>query len=56
MRKHLDHVIPESKDDPTTYENLQVTCRKCNLQLKDISEEELCERTKSNMNISNRTS
>ena len=37
---HLDHVIPESKGGPTTYENLQVTCRKCNLAKGVLSEEE----------------
>ena len=28
---HMDHVIPESRGGTTDYNNLQVTCRKCNL-------------------------
>ena len=35
---HLDHVIPESQNGPTTYDNLQVTCRKCNLAKGVLSE------------------
>lgn len=35
---HLDHVIPESQGGPTSYENLQVTCRKCNLQKGVLTE------------------
>lgn len=36
---HLDHVIPESKGGLTTYGNLQVTCRKCNLAKGVLSEQ-----------------
>ena len=35
---HLDHVIPESQGGPTSYVNLQVTCRKCNLQKGILTE------------------
>lgn len=28
----VDHVIPESKGGPTTFENLQTMCRTCNLK------------------------
>lgn len=41
---HLDHVIPESKGGPTTYSNLQVTCRKCNLQKSTLTEGEFVDR------------
>jgi len=37
---HLDHVIPESQGGTTTYENLQVTCRKCNLEKGVLTESE----------------
>lgn len=37
---HIDHVIPESKGGPTTYDNLQVTCRKCNTEKGALSESE----------------
>lgn len=37
---HLDHVIPESRGGLTNYENLQVTCRKCNLTKGVLSESE----------------
>jgi 5-methylcytosine-specific restriction endonuclease McrA len=52
---HLDHVIPESKGGPTTYENLQVTCRKCNLSKGVLSEEEFVNRLRTRaLNILNR--
>jgi 5-methylcytosine-specific restriction endonuclease McrA len=41
---HLDHVIPESKGGPTTYDNLQVTCRKCNTSKGILTEEEFVRR------------
>ena len=41
---HMDHVIPESKGGPTTYDNLQVTCRKCNLAKGVLSESEFTNR------------
>jgi 5-methylcytosine-specific restriction endonuclease McrA len=37
---HLDHVIAESRGGATTYENLQVTCGKCNLAKGVLSESE----------------
>jgi len=52
---HLDHVIPESKGGPTTYENLQVTCRKCNLAKGVLSEEEFVNKLRTRaLNILNR--
>ena len=27
---HLDHVVPEAEGGATSYDNLQVTCAKCN--------------------------
>lgn len=41
---HLDHVIPEKDGGETTYGNLQVTCRKCNLQKGILTEEEFVQR------------
>lgn len=41
---HLDHVIPESQGGPTTLNNLQVTCRKCNLAKGVLSESEFTDR------------
>jgi 5-methylcytosine-specific restriction endonuclease McrA len=35
---HLDHVVPESQGGPTTFDNLQVTCRKCNLEKGTLTE------------------
>jgi len=37
---HLDHVIPESQGGPTSYDNLQVTCPKCNLEKGVLTESE----------------
>lgn len=41
---HLDHVIPESLGGPTTVENLQVTCRRCNTAKGVLSESEFTDR------------
>lgn len=41
---HLDHVIPESQGGPTNYENLQVTCRKCNLAKGVLSEDQFTDK------------
>ena len=52
---HMDHVIPESKGGPTTYDNLQVTCRKCNLAKGVLSESEFTNRLRTRaMNILNK--
>jgi 5-methylcytosine-specific restriction endonuclease McrA len=52
---HMDHVIPESKGGPTTYDNLQVTCRKCNLAKGVLTESEFMNRLRTRaMNILNR--
>lgn len=49
---HMDHVIPESKGGATTYHNLQVTCRKCNLAKGVLSETEFTKRLRTRaMNI-----
>lgn len=36
---HLDHVVAESRGGATTLDNLQVTCRKCNLAKGTLSED-----------------
>lgn len=41
---HIDHVIPESQGGPTTFDNLQVTCRKCNLAKGVLTESEFTNR------------
>jgi len=41
---HMDHVVPESQGGLTTYDNLQVTCRKCNLAKGILSESEFTSR------------
>lgn len=41
---HLDHVIPESKGGPTTVDNLQVTCRKCNTAKGVLTESEFVDK------------
>ena len=52
---HMDHVIPESKGGPTTYDNLQVTCRKCNLAKGVLTESEFVDQLRTRaMNILNR--
>jgi 5-methylcytosine-specific restriction endonuclease McrA len=37
---HLDHIVPESQGGATTYDNLQVTCRRCNTAKGILTEEE----------------
>ena len=44
MEIHLDHVVPESQGGETTYDNLQVTCRKCNLDKGILTENEFMNR------------
>lgn len=52
---HIDHVIPESKGGTTTYANLQVTCRRCNLAKGVLTEDEFTDRLRRRaMNILNR--
>jgi len=41
---HLDHIIPESQGGPTTWANLQVTCRKCNTSKGTLTEAEFTRR------------
>ena len=52
---HMDHVIPESMGGTTTYNNLQVTCRKCNLDKGVLSESEFMNKLRTRaLNILNR--
>ena len=52
---HMDHVIAESKGGETTYANLQVTCRKCNLAKGVLTESEFTEQLRTRaINILNR--
>ena len=52
---HIDHVIPESKGGTTTFDNLQVTCRKCNLEKGILTESEFINKLRTRaLNILNR--
>ena len=52
---HMDHVIPESRGGETSYSNLQVTCRKCNLAKGTLSEDDFTQRLRARaLNILNR--
>lgn len=52
---HLDHVVPEAKGGLTTYSNLQVTCRKCNLAKGVLTEDQFTDRLRRRaLNILNR--
>ena len=52
---HMDHVIPESQGGTTDFNNLQVTCRKCNLAKGVLTESVFTDRLKQRaLNILNR--
>jgi 5-methylcytosine-specific restriction endonuclease McrA len=52
---HLDHVIPESQGGPTHFDNLQVTCRRCNTAKGVLTEDEFMDRLRARaQNILNR--
>jgi 5-methylcytosine-specific restriction endonuclease McrA len=52
---HMDHVIPESQGGTTDYNNLQVTCRKCNLAKGVLSESAFTDKLRQRaLNILNR--
>lgn len=51
----LDHVVPESRGGLTSYNNLQVTCKKCNTEKGVLSEEEFMTKLRKRaINILNR--
>jgi len=51
----LDHVIPESRGGGTVYDNLQVTCKKCNTEKGVLTEEQFMTKLRTRaINILNR--
>jgi 5-methylcytosine-specific restriction endonuclease McrA len=52
---HIDHVIAESQGGTTSFNNLQVTCAKCNLEKGILSESEFMNKLRQRaLNILNR--